>query len=85
MSDKEEIPKIQRIVAVLWPSFLTSGVAMIIFYWIFSPEELFPELIASGVGNMAIYSVTFLFLWATTLTSCLLSCYFLRPCNRCND
>jgi hypothetical protein len=80
----EEIPKIQRIIAVLWPSFLTAGVAMIIFYWIFSPGEVFPELYASGVGNMAFYSVTFLFLWLTCLVSCLLSCYFLRPCNRCN-
>jgi len=84
MSEQEEIPKIQRVVAVLWPSFLVSGVAMILFYWVFSPGEVFPELEASGVSNMAFYSISFLFLWLTTLTSCLLSCYFLRPCNRCN-
>ena len=82
---KEDIPRIQRIVAVLWPSFLTAGVAMILFYWVFSPGEVFPELAASGVSNMAFYSVSFLFLWLTCLASCLLSCYFLRPCNRCND
>jgi len=85
MSEKEEIPQIQHVVAILWPSFLTSGVAMILFYWIFSPGEVFPELVASGASNMAFYSVTFLFLWLTTLTSSLLSCYFLRPCSRCND
>jgi hypothetical protein len=84
MSEQTEIPKIQRVVAVLWPSFLTSGLAMILFYWIFSPGEVFPELQASGVSNMAFYSITFLFLWLTTLTSCVLSCYFLRPCSRCN-
>ena len=80
----KEIPRIQRIIAVLWPSFLTAGVAMILFYWVFTPGEVFPELYASGVGYMAFYSVTFLFLWLTCLVSCLLSCYFLRPCNRCN-
>lgn len=85
MTDKNEIPIIQRVIAVLWPSFLTSGVAMTIFYWVFSPDEIFPEHVASGVGHMAMYSTTFFFLWLTTITSCLLSCYFLRPCNRCND
>jgi hypothetical protein len=43
-----------------------------------------PELRASGVSNMAIYSVTFIYLWVTALIACALSCYFLRPCSRCN-
>ncbi len=85
MSENEEIPKIQRAIAILWPSFLTSGVAMILFYWIFSPGEVFPELVAGGTSNMAFYSVTFLLLWLITLISCLLSSYFLRPCNHRND
>jgi hypothetical protein len=33
---------------------------------------------------MAFYSVTFLFLWLACLVSCVLTCYFLRPCERCN-
>lgn len=82
--DNDEVPLIQRIIAVLWPSFLTAGAAMILLFLVFSPDELVPELRATGVSNMAIYSVTFIFLWATTLVACTLSCYFIRPCSRCN-
>lgn len=82
--DYDDVPTIQRVIAILWPSFLAAGAAMILLFIIFSPDELVPELRASGVSNMAVYSVTFIFLWATALTACALSCYFLRPCNRCN-
>jgi len=82
--EKEEVPLVQKIVAVLWPSFLAAGASMIVLFLIFSPDELVPELRAAGVSNMAVYSVTFVFLWATTLIACALSCYFLRPCSRCN-
>ncbi|HBE93128.1 MAG TPA: hypothetical protein DDW55_11625 [Gammaproteobacteria bacterium] len=82
--DNDEVPLIQRIIAILWPSFLAAGAAMILLFVVFSPDELLPELRATGVSNMAIYSVTFIFLWATTLFACALSCYFMRPCSRCN-
>ena len=82
--ENEEVPLIQKVIAVLWPSFLAAGAAMILLFVVFSPDELVPELRASGVSNMAVYSVTFLFLWATTLVACSLSCYFMRPCSRCN-
>lgn len=84
MSNDNDIPLIQRVVAILWPSFLSAGAGMIVLFLIFSPDELVPEMKASGVSNMAIYSVTFLFLWFTALVACALSCYFLRPCHRCN-
>ena len=83
-TSNEEVPLIQKIIAVLWPSFLAAGASMIVLFIIFSPDELVPELRAAGVGNMTIYSVSFLYLWATTLVACGLSCYFMRPCSRCN-
>lgn len=82
--EKEEVPLVQRIIAVLWPSFLAAGASMIVLFLIFSPDELVPELRAAGASNMAVYSVTFGFLWVTTLVACALSCYFMRPCSRCN-
>jgi len=80
----ESIPRIQRIIAVLWPSFLTAGVATVMLFILFSPDEMFPEQRAAGTSSLAIYSLSFLFLWATTLLACVMSCYFLRPCKRCS-
>ena len=84
MTDENNLPRIQRIIAILWPSFLAAGASMIVLFLLFSPDELVPELKAGGASNMAIYSATFFFLWFTALFACILSCYFLRPCNRCN-
>ena len=34
----DKIPVIQRVVAILWPSFITAGIATVLFTTAFDPE-----------------------------------------------
>jgi hypothetical protein len=79
---RQDIPTIQKFIAVLWPSFLTSGVATILFFTAFDPQEL---AMVGGYGiisRMAGYTVGFFIFWLLTATTCALTCYFQRPCNQ---
>ena len=71
----------QRLISILWPSFLTAGVATILFFTAFDPEEL---MLVSGYGEISRiggYTIGFFLFWLVTSSSCALTCYFQRPCN----
>jgi len=77
-----DIPVIQRVIAVLWPSFLTAGVATALFFTVFDPLDLaalanYPDITRTGA-----YSIGFFLFWLLTATTCALTCYFQRPCER---
>ena len=73
------IPKVQLIAAMLWPSFLTAGIATVLFFVAFDPAYVFSEYAISRIGA---YSVGFLLFWLLTASSCVLSALFMRPCHR---
>jgi len=76
-----DIPAIQKIIAVLWPSFLSSGVATILFFVAFDPQVI---LMASGyesVSRLGGYTIGFFLFWLLTASTCALTCYFQRPCD----
>lgn len=74
------IPKIQQVIAVLWPSFITAGIATVVFFTAFDPVELLGlEGDAEGLRLKA-YSIGFFLFWALTASTSLLTCYFQRPC-----
>ena len=82
--DKNQLPVIQQIVSVMWPSFLTASAATIIFFTIFDPTELgmiggFPNV--TRIGG---YTIGFFCFWLLTSISCALTCYFRRPTHRFN-
>ncbi len=73
------IPGPQRLIAVLWLSFLMAGIATGVFFSVIDPLELkycvsFPEISRSGA-----YSVGFLLFWLLTSASSLLAVYFTYP------
>jgi hypothetical protein len=80
LPEKDQLPPVQRMVSVLWPSFLTAGVATIIFFTLFDPVQL--SLLAGGpdISRIAGYTFGFFCFWLLTATSCALTCYFRRPC-----
>jgi hypothetical protein len=56
---KEEIPCVQRVSAVLWPSFIAAGIANSLFFTFFEPQAL---LYAGGypeISNTGAYSIGF--------------------------
>ena len=84
MSEQQKSPKvptIQRVIAILWPSFLVSGIATVLFFTAFDPVELFHLENTSRIGA---YSMGFFFFWLMSITSSLLTLYFQIPCQISN-
>lgn len=77
----DQIPAIQNIVSVLWPSFLTASAATILFFSLFDPVEL-GHLLGLELSRIAGYTGGFFGFWFLTSISSALTCYFRRPCHR---
>jgi hypothetical protein len=73
----DAIPLIQRVVAILWPSFITAGIATVLFTTAFDPAVIFADF---DISRLGIYTITFFLFWLFgTLTSAA-TCFFLKPC-----
>ena len=73
------IPRTQRIITVLWLSFLMAGMATGGFFSSIDPLELrycvsFPEISRTGA-----YTVGFFLFWILTAASSLLAVFFTYP------
>jgi len=77
-----QIPPIQRIVSVLWPSFITAGVATVLFFTAFDPQGLALYNWGIDISRLGGYSIGFFLFWILTSASSALTCYFRRPCGR---
>ena len=75
------IPKVQQVVSILWPSFLTAGVATILFFVAFDPQLLWQISGYGEISRLGGYSIGFFLFWMLTSTSCALTCYFRKPCD----
>jgi len=75
MADKS-IPKFQKCIAVLWPSFLTAVVATGVFFSAFDPDELFPFGADLEISRLGIYTIGFLLFWLITVVSGAGTLYF---------
>jgi len=78
------VPLVQRVVAVLWSSFLVAGVATILVFATFDPHDLTDPLGFSDVSRMTVYSIGFFLIWIVALLSSLLTVYFMRPVGSVN-
>lgn len=78
----QEIPLAQRIIAILWPSFLTSGIATVLFFTAFDPQHLLLDTRFAEMSRIGAYTIGFFMFWLLTTITSSLSCYFQRPCNK---
>lgn len=78
-------PLVQRLGAILWPSFFAAGVATMVFFAFVDPLQLadisFPGL---GISRELGYSVAFFMFWLATAASSLFTWILLRPASRFN-
>ncbi len=74
------IPKVQKFVAILWPSFLVAGLETIVFFTLFDPQYIFIEY---NVSRMGAYSIGFFLFWVFAILPCILTMYFAKPCKPC--
>lgn len=73
----KNIPIIQQVIAILWPSFLVAGTATVVFFTAFDPQDLLLE-----ISRLGAYTVGFFLFWLFAGASSLLTCYFQRPCDK---
>lgn len=77
----KDIPRVQLISAVLWPSFLLAGVATSVFFLFLDPVKIFHYQGEAPLSRMGAYSLGFLLFWLLCAASSAATAYFLRPTN----
>ena len=78
--NKYDLPLVQRIASILWPSFITAGIANSFFFTFFEPDALLYAAGYSSMSNIAVYSIGFFMFWLLTSSSCVMTSYFMKPC-----
>ena len=73
-------PRVQRIIAILWPSFLTAGLATVLFFTAFDPRMMLIDTPFADLSRTGAYTIGFFLFWMLTASSCMLTCYFQKPC-----
>lgn len=74
------ISRSQNLISVLWPSFLSSGLATILFFAAFDPELIATASGYGGVSRLGGYTIGFFLFWLLTSATSALTCYFRTPC-----
>ncbi len=81
-----EVPKQQKCIAVLWPSFLVAIVVTGLFFSAFDPDDLYPFGEQTEVSRLGIYSIGFLLIWLVSAISGIGTLYFaITNCMRRNQ
>jgi len=78
---QKQISMTQAIIAILWPSFIVAGVATILFFTAFDPQMMMAISGYGDISRLGGYSIGFFLFWLLTSISCMLTCYFRKPCN----
>jgi hypothetical protein len=76
----------QRVLWVLWPSFLVAAVAEMIFFALFDPVDLHLFGVPIEAERMPVYTIGFFLFWAMTAASSALTVFLARSpfeVNRC--
>ncbi|MFV9615039.1 MAG: hypothetical protein ACNYZG_03730 [Gammaproteobacteria bacterium] len=77
----DTIPFIQRVVAILWPSFITAGIATVLFTTAFDPAFIFSDY---DISRLGVYTICFFMFWSLGAITSAATCYFLKPCATIN-
>lgn len=76
----------QRLIHILWPSFLVAGIADILFTSLFDPLQIMYQGEPLIEHRIAAYTIGFFFFWLICIGSSAMTCYFQRgsdEINRC--
>jgi len=74
--EEQPVPKTQKCIAVLWPSFLVAIVVTGLFFSAFDPDDLYPFGDSPEVSRLGIYSIGFLCFWLISTISGVGTLYF---------
>ena len=76
------IPVIQRVIAILWPSFITAGIATVLFTTAFDPDVIFADY---DISRLGVYTISFFLFWLFGAVTAMATCFFLKPCSAFNS
>lgn len=74
----------QRLIQVLWPSFIVAGIAEILFFTLIDPQELYLFGQPVYFSRVATYSIGFFGFWAVCAASSMTTCFFQRSAAEIN-
>lgn len=74
----------QRIIWILWPSFIVAGVAETIFFTLFDPSDL--EIFGESLelSRLGVYSLGFFLFWLFAAASSAFTCFLQRGSDEVN-
>lgn len=75
----------QRLIWILWPSFLVAGIAEALFFTVIDPQELYLFGEPVDFSRLATYSIGFFCFWALGAASSLSTCFFQRSAAEINQ
>lgn len=70
------LPRVQRVSAVLWPSFVLAGVANVVFFALIDPISMLDCQGIPPLSRTAAYSLGFFAFWLLTGVSSAATLYF---------
>ena len=73
----DEMPRSQRAISVLWPSFLVAILATGVFFSAFNPRDLVPFNLDLQISPLAAYSIGFFLFWLLGILSSYGTLYFI--------
>lgn len=65
----------QKLMLILWPSFIVAGIAEGVFFTVIDPRELFLFGEPVHFSKIATYSIGFFGFWAVCAASSLMTCF----------
>ena len=71
-----KVPKQQKCIAILWPSFMVAVVATGLFFSAFDPDDLYPFGQQPEISRLGIYSIGFLLFWLVSAVAGIGTLYF---------
>jgi len=73
-----------RLIWVLWPSFIVAGIAEVLFFTVIDPQELYLFGEPVGFSRMTIYTLGYFAFWAICAASSLFTCFIQRSAAEVN-
>ncbi len=74
----------QRLIWILWPSFIVGGIAEALFFTAFDPQDLMLFGNPVNWSREAVYSVGFFIFWAVCAASSAATCFLQRSSDQIN-
>jgi len=77
----QSIPRIQKVIAVIWPAFMVAVIATVLMFVLLDPSKFLNKDVFVKSSGLGFYTISFFCLWMVSILSSALTCYFRRYCH----